>query len=52
MVLKVVLWRALRIWVESRDKGGTLIHAMAFRAPNDPRLDALPFAMSATTAST
>jgi hypothetical protein len=52
MVLKVLLWRAIRVWVEFRDQGGTLIHSMALRASNDPRLDALPVTMSATTSST
>jgi hypothetical protein len=52
MVLKILLWRAIRVRVEFRDQRGPLIHAMAFRASNDPRLDAFPITMSATTAST
>jgi len=52
MVLKVLLWRASRVRVEFGDQGGPLIHAVALRAPNDPRLDAFPVTMSAATPST
>ncbi len=50
VVLKVVLPR-FRIRIEIRKQGGRRIHAMALRAPNGPRLDALPCAMSTTSAS-
>jgi len=50
--MKVTFWRTFRVRIEFGDKSGALIHTVAFHATNDPRLDALPFAVSATTAST
>jgi len=51
-VLKVTLWRTIRVRVEFGDKMGALIHAGAFRAANDQRLEALSFAVRATAART
>jgi hypothetical protein len=51
MMLKVVFRREFTVWIELREKGGSLIDTMTFDTSNNLGLDALSFTMSATTAS-